>query len=121
MAAELAGFAESLKIEIEQGATFKVTLTWNDENGTAIDLTAWTARMHIRDTIDTATILHELTTENGGITLGGVLGTIDLLISATDTAAFTFTSGVYDLELINGAEVTRLLKGSVKLSKEVTR
>lgn len=121
MAAELPGFAETLKIEIEQGATFKIQLTWTDENALAIDLTGWTARMDIRASISAASPLHQLTTENGGITLGDAAGTIDLLISATDTEAFTFDSGVYDLEMVNGSEVTRLLKGSIKVSKEITR
>ncbi len=70
--------------------------------------------MHIRETLPSTTTLHELTTENGGITLGGIAGTIELLITATDTASFNFSAAVYDLELVNGVEVTRLIKGSVK-------
>ena len=86
-----------------------------------VNLTGYTARMNIRSTVDAATILHTLTTENSGIALGGAAGTVDLLISATDTALFTFGTAVYDLELISGTVVTRLLSGNVTLSKEVTR
>lgn len=87
-----------------------------------VDLTGFTARMQIRETVDSATILATLTTENGGITLGGTAGTVTLLLSATATAAFTFGSAVYDLEIISaGGIVTPLLSGAVTLVKEVTR
>lgn len=86
-----------------------------------VNLTGYTARMNIRSTVDATTILHSLTTENSGIALGGAAGTVDLLISATNTALFTFGTAVYDLELISGTVVTRLLSGNVTLSKEVTR
>jgi hypothetical protein len=86
-----------------------------------VDLTGFTARMDIRETLDEVTVIHTLTTENAGITLGGVAGTIDLLIPAATTEGFTFGNAVYDLELINGTVVTRLLGGAITLSKEVTR
>jgi hypothetical protein len=115
-----------LKLEINQGATFRRRLTWlTGSPATPVDLTGWTARMQIRSTVESAAVLHELTTENGGITLGGIAGTIDLYISATATAAFAWPSAaVYDLELVApgvGGDVYRLVGGSVTLSREVTR
>jgi hypothetical protein len=87
-----------------------------------VNLTGFTARMQIRETVESTTVLHSLTTENGGITLGGAAGTIALLISATDTAAFTFDSAVYDLEIISaGGVVTEVMSGTVTLGDEVTR
>ena len=87
-----------------------------------MDLTGYTARMHIRDEVDSSATIATLTTVNGGITLGATAGTIELLISATDTAAFTVTSAVYDLEVISGAgKVTTLLEGAITLTNEVTR
>ncbi len=87
-----------------------------------VDLTGFTARMQIRESLESTTTLEELTTENGGITLGGTAGTVALLISATDTAALDFSTAVYDLELISGAGiVTRLLYGDITLAEEVTR
>lgn len=115
--------AAKLKLTIEQGATFRKTLTW--KTGTpavAVDLTGCTARMHIRTEIASPTPLVSLTTENGGIILGGAAGTIVLLITATATAAIAWEAGVYDLEIIlaNG-DVRRLLYGPVAVSLEVTR
>lgn len=114
--------AGKLNLVIEQGTTFNPVLTYSDSGNNPIDLTGFTARMQIRASRTAAAFIHELTTGNGGITLGGVAGTIALLISDTDTAAFTFKTAVYDLELISaGGIVTRLLEGSVTLSKEATK
>ncbi len=89
---------------------------------TPIDLAGYTARMQIRQTLSAATTIIELTTENGRITLDNTAKTITLTISATDTEALSFTSGVYSLELVSsGGEVTQLLTGTVTLTKEITR
>ncbi len=108
---------------VYRGATFSEQIEWKDENGVAIDLTGFTARMHMRDTLEATTPFLTLTTENGGITLGGAAGTVDLLASAAATSAISATSGVYDLELVasDGVTVTRLLEGLVTISPEVTR
>lgn len=109
-------------ITVEKGANFILQLTWKDQNESIINLTGYTARMHMREELaDISTVLI-LTTENGRITLGGVLGTITLQISNIDTSAISACSGVYDLELISSAGVvTRLLEGDVLFSNEVTR
>lgn len=108
---------------IEQGATWRQPLTYEDSNGDPVDLTGYTARMQVRKKTSTPDPpLLDLTTENGGITLGGTDGTI--LLEATDeqTAALDFKTGRYDLELYPGDGTTkRLLMGSVILSREVTR
>lgn len=107
---------------IEQGTTVAKVFTYKDDSNANIDLTGYTARMQARATIDASSPLIDLTTENGGITLGGAAGTVTINISATETAAYTFTTAVYDLELVSaGGVVTRLLKGTITLDKEVTR
>jgi hypothetical protein len=112
---------------VYQGATFDVTFTWRQPVvspatvGTPVDLSGYTARMQIRQSVASTDTLLELTTEDGGITLGGTDGTITLAIDAADTAAVTWTSGVWDLEMVIGDSVTRLLYGRIKVSKEVTR
>ncbi len=68
------------------------------------------------------TTLADLTTENGGITLGGASGTVDLYLSDAATAAMGWESGVWDLEIVHpSGDVTRLAEGSIGVSKEVTR
>ena len=115
--------AAKLKLLIEQGATFRKLLTW--KAGTPqvpVDLTGCTARMQLRTEIGASVPLVTLTTENGGIVLGGVAGTIELIITAASTAGFTWTTAVYDLEVVmaNG-DVRRLVYGPVTVSLEVTR
>ena len=114
--------AAKLKLKIEQGATFRQSLNWS-ANGAPVNLTGYTARMQMRNPIESPTIIYELTTENGGITFPDVLaGKIELFISATDTSAFKFDSCVYDLEMIApNTDVIRLIEGEITLSKEVTR
>jgi predicted MFS family arabinose efflux permease len=113
--------AGTLDFTIEQGATFNLLLTWKID-GTPVNLTNWTARLQARvDVEDTETIL-SLTTSNGGITLGGALGTISLDQTATQTTLLPAGTYVYDLELIaSNATVTRLVQGELLISAEVTR
>jgi hypothetical protein len=87
-----------------------------------MDLSTWSARMAIRESIDDVMPLVSFTSADGTITLGAD-GKVELVLSATDTDALDFSAGVYDLELLDPitAEVTRLASGKVKLSPQVTR
>jgi len=106
----------------DQGSTFSRQLTWNDSNGSAVNLTGYTARMDVRTSIDAAgAAVLSLTTENGRIVLGGSAGTINLSAEATATQAIESGNYVYDLELVSGSTVTRLVQGSFVLRGEVTR
>ena len=114
MVARIANFV------VEQGATFAKSFTWK-EGGVAKNLTGYTARMKARPSITSDTVIIDASTANGKITIDPLLGVIELTISATETAAMTFTTAVYDLELVSGAVVTRLVQGTLTLSREVTR
>ena len=92
------------------------------EYNAPIDLTGYTARMQLREKIDSETVIHELTTENSGISLNTSLYTINLTIPAATTAGFTFSQAVYSLELVSaGGVVTPFCNGTIALVKEVTR
>ena len=106
---------------IAKGATFAIVFTWNID-GDPVDLTNYTARMQIRSTKESSAVMSSLTTENGGISLGGSAGTISLSLTASATSLLIGQSGVYDIELVSGEGVVyRLLEGVVTLSNEVTR
>jgi len=79
--------------------------------------------MQIRAKIDDATPKLELNTTNNRITIANpIAGEIQLYISATDTSTINWVSGVYDLELVSpSGDVTRLVEGTVSISREVTR
>lgn len=115
--------AGELDINIEMGATFDLPMVWSDETGTAIvGLENWAARMHIRSKVSDPNPLLELTTENGAIVLGGEVGEIRLYLTDSQTSAFTWARGIYQLELVSPTgRVTRLLKGKVLLDSEVTK
>ena len=83
-----------------------------------VDLTGYTAMMQFRSYPLDTNILYDA---SSNITLGGVSGTISLLIPANVTAGFTWWTGFYDLLLINSSGfVTRLLSGTVTVSPGVT-
>jgi hypothetical protein len=111
----------SLDFLMPKGSTFSRTLTWKI-SGSAVNLTDYTARMQARASVTSATVVLDLTTANGKITLGGTAGTITLTLSAAETAAVTQQSLAYDLELVSaGGVVTRLVEGQIVLTPEVTR
>ena len=116
-----------LNLKIYKGETFRHTLKWQDASELPINLTGYTARLHVRKKIDDVATVLELTTENGGISFNNPAtdGVIKLHIKAVDTAALTWSDGVYDLELVivvdTIEEVTRLVEGKITVYKEVTR
>jgi hypothetical protein len=114
--------AGTYNITADQGATFTRQLTWKDSAGSAVNLTGYTARMQLRQSIDAsgAAVL-SLTTENNRIVLGGTAGTIDLSVTATTMETVSPYTYVYDLELITGSVVTRLVQGTFEVRGEVTR
>ena len=117
---------------VEQGATTDFEIKWTDVNGSKVDLTGYEARMQIRSDYGSsgtlfAALSSTLESDGSGLNLSGSNGTtplssgsIGVFISAATSSAFTFTEARYDLELVSGSFVTRLLEGKIKLSKEVT-
>jgi hypothetical protein len=92
------------------------------EYNTPIPITGYSAQMQIRETLESTTVLHELTTANNGIVIDPVNFTITLKISAAVTGTFNFDAAVYSCELTdNQGNVIPFLTGSISLVKEVTR
>lgn len=107
----------------DQGATLSRTVTWKDSAKRAINITGYTARMHVRAEVESASTILELTTENNRITLGGAAGTITLNVSASTMAGLTAGKYVYDLELVAPVTgvVSRIIQGNFVVRPEVTR
>lgn len=107
---------------IEQGATFSQPLLWRDSSNNPVNLTGYTARMQARRSKTSEEAVVDLTTENGGIVLGGATGRITLRIPAATTNTYTWLRAYYDLELVApGGDVRRLLQGELNVSVGVTR
>jgi V8-like Glu-specific endopeptidase len=110
----------TLNLNCWQGASFDYNLTWS-LNGTAVNLSGYSARMQVRESYDSHIAVLSLTSGTG-ITLGGTSGSILLDIDATTTAGVAAGQYVYDLELVtSGGYVTRLLEGNFVVDPEVTR
>lgn len=94
-------------------------LEWN----TPIDLTGYTAQMQIRETLDSSTVIHELTSAvGGGISIDTANYTVTINIPANTTRNFDFTTAVYSLELTDpSGVVTTLVTGNLTLVREITR
>jgi len=119
---------------IEQGTTVKLELAYKDASGSAIDLRGYGGRMQIRpdyaDNTKTSYIYlsSSLADDGTGLNFSGsngntspVSGTIGINISAVSSSALNFETAYYDIEIQTGSIVTRLLQGTIKLSREVTR
>lgn len=121
-AAGAIGSGNQVELEIEQGATFSRTISYLQANGDPRDLSGYTAQMQIRTSDDTLVV--ELNTENGGITIDGPEGRITMFMDADQTAGLPAVTGVYDLEITSPDAtpvVTRLLEGTVEITPEVTQ
>lgn len=114
---------------VEQGATYERKFVWTTLNPTnsrlpptPVNLTGYTGRLQIRANVKSETVLHEATTENGGISIDAAKGEVTLTIPAASSAAWSWDKGVYDLELVSSSgAVKRFIEGSVQVSPEVTR
>ena len=122
---------------IEQGTTVDFEIAYTDSGSNKIDLTDYRGRMQIRNKfpgVDNAnnstliiTLSSSLENDGTGLNFSGsnsanspTSGTIGVFIDAGRTAAFDFNKALYDLEIISGSIVTRLLEGNITLTKEVT-
>jgi len=117
---------------IEQGATTTFEVQYKDSTNTPVDLSGYGARLQIRPSAESNTILLSLSsslrTDGTGLNMSGSNGTtpptsgsIGVYISAYSSSLLSFTEAAYDLEIHYGNTVSRILQGCVKLSKEVTR
>lgn len=124
-----------LDFTIRRGSTLRRSITWysdpvwkdrretelDTDNSTPVDLTGYTARMQIRDARTQQILVQELTTLNGGITLGTVDGKITFFMSDADTQAVVEDENVYDLELIQpGGDVIPFLAGTFNMQDQIT-
>lgn len=91
------------------------TASWDvtDSAGVPLTVDGWTAQAQIRE-VDGGFLLAALAP-----TATGTQVTVNL--TAATTAAWTFTTGVYDVHLIDpSGHVTRIASGQVFVSPEVT-
>ena len=105
-------------IFIDQGADFTTTVTISDSDGSALDLTSYTALAQVRKTYESTTATAFTTTFASDRTTGQ----ITISLSDTQTAALESGRYVYDL-LITGAsgDKTRVVEGIATVNPSVSR
>lgn len=123
---ELGGKVTAAKSDIvmEQGTTFERNLYYRDNDRNPIDITGYTAAMHVRAQKNSTDALLTLTSSAGYIVIGGATGHLEIHIPANEMEGLNFVWGFYDLELYPEGDTTqafRLLEGRIRLTKEVTR
>lgn len=92
-------------------------------NGAVVALPIGTkAKMQVRTSASSALVKLELTTENGGISVDESQAQVTFTLTTAQTAAFDFTRGEYDLNLIYpDNEWERLVEGKVFVFPAVTQ
>ena len=109
-------------IEIEQGANWELAVNFEDTDGVTIDLSVYgSAEMQIKYSTESSSSYITLNTGNGRISLAQSDPNITLSLSGSETGSLDFDRAVYDLEIVAATgEVTKVLRGVVKLIREVT-
>jgi hypothetical protein len=123
--------ATKYDFSIEQGTSFRMSITYQDSNKQPIDITNYCARLVW--TTDTG-VVQVFSSDNTDFslykfTIDGSIGKIILMLPASITNSFNFGTAKYDLELKSdedlyvggGKQIARLLYGKVTLIKRNSR
>ena len=139
--------AAEYTITHDKGTTFKFHALYKSATGGAIDLDGQTARMQVRRSPDDTQLVLNITgsgVTNGGATGefsagAGVGGTGGITLNGSNSGAAGTTGGIYiefdavsssnvptgrlfyDLELVDGEEVTRIIEGRFEARANITK
>jgi len=108
--------ATKSNITIDQGSTFTVTVDLQIANGSPLDLSGYSGRAQMRKAYSASTA-KDFTVSIANTSLGQVT----MSMVADYTANVEAGRWLYDLEMINGSTVTRVLEGIATVKPEVTR
>lgn len=112
---------EEVNFKIVQGDTFSVLVTYQNPDGTDINLTEYTARMDVRNE-PSGKILCASTTSSNGIVIDPVNGELNITFTPAQTRKFTTPSAAYQLKLISPSGVhTTILSGYFSVTPAVIR
>tara|TARA_Y100000385_G_C12785469_1_gene505314 strand:- start:37 stop:375 length:339 start_codon:yes stop_codon:yes gene_type:complete len=105
-------------IFIDQGATFSTSVTVSDVDGSAFNLTGYTAQAQLRKTYESITFTNFTTSIDSTPTTGII--TIEL--TTAQTTALEAGRYVYDLLITsNGGQKTRVIEGIATIMPSVSR
>lgn len=124
MAAKIHNFS------IEQGSSFRLSLTYKDDNGAPIDLTGYCARLVMKTNAGDEKVFTSGTTNSEyKFVIDAAQGVLTLLLSSNTTNGYHFSSAKYDLELqtpqdlyVGGGKYTlRILYGTINVIKRFSQ
>ena len=119
-----------VRLLVDQGATFarKFVLRLGGDPfpfTAGHGLSDWSARMDVREAVESESCLLSATTENGRIVIAadGTESSYTIRLDAEATAALPDGEHVYDIELVRASDgfVLRIQEGKVRVRPEVTR
>ena len=115
--------AARVNLNIPQGSTWSQSIQWKvGDPAEPVDLLGYSARLQIRPSRNSSTIVAEISTPDNGIVITPLDGLFTLSLDAADTAAIAGGQYDYDLEAVStDGEVTRVCGGNVIINAEVTR
>ncbi len=116
-------------LEVPLGTTWEEAFRFLDADGVALDVSAYTPRMHVRDPRDRETLLLELTSSNGRILMtDAATGIVRIKVAAADVESMSPNNQrkevKYDLELRNTSlsptYIIPTVDGSIVLTPRIT-
>ena len=148
--------AGQFNILADQGANYVLFFTYEENDGTVIDLKDYTGRMQVRRSPQDSDMVLFVTTggtgdvpAGGGVTGGGITGEFTsgagisgsggITLNASATGGLGHTGGIligvdassmsnvpsgnhfYDIELVTGDTVVRVIEGRFSVDREITR
>lgn len=124
--------AANVNLVMEQGATFRQTITVTSPSGGVYDLTGCTAHLQAVSQYYSTTKVLDLSSSNSGIIVNGTAGTVSLFMSASDTKTLGASLGkgsglppirvlYYDLDItFPSGDTIRVIQGLIKYIVGVT-
>jgi len=115
--------SEQTNFIIKKGSTWTKTIIYTDSNDVPVPLTGYTAKMDIKERLDSTTPILQLATGGSGIIITPAAGQIDIKILDAQTAGILINEGVYDLKISDTSsppESEFLLEGSITFKPSVT-
>ena len=105
---------------LEQGTDLDMPVNLVDEDGVAISMSGYSAKLQVRAYVESDTVLFEMSTDDSSIDV--TTGTLILKFTEADFADATWRNGVYDLEIeASTGERERIMQGMFTIDPEVTR
>lgn len=106
--------ATKSNLTIDQGSTYSITVDLTTANGSSMDLAGYSGRAQMRKSA-TSSSYKDFTVAVANT------GSVTLSMTADYTANINAGRWLYDVEVVNGSTVTRVLEGIVTVTPEITR